>query len=216
MLGRCTVADEWISLAQAFKMMLASEGDPVLVERLLMPALWHGDVPAISRRALVEGRRVKDLKLVTNNEWRWEESPIIFDFKNSRAWSPSGFNRPTRDSESTRIDRIEYYGIEVSKEALLAFLPDLRGRTGELARKSPGRPNVVQIFGPEIDRRSQAGERYATQTAWAKALIDWYRQVYGKEAPPISPKSVTNHYGRRLSQLRPNKGSVECPKPKTK
>ncbi|MCJ2142260.1 hypothetical protein [Methylobacterium sp. E-066] len=205
--------DEWISLARAFEMMLVSEIDPLLVESLLVPALWHGEVPAISRRALVEGKRIKDLKLVTNIEWRWEESPIIFDWANSRAWSPAGFNRHSRETESVRVPQIDYYVIEVEKEAIFRLIPELRGMTGP-KQKIPGRPNVVQVFGPEIERRAAAQERYETQTDWANVLIDWYREVYGKEAPPISTKRITNHYGKRLNQLKPKETARKAQNPK--
>ena len=216
MLGLSIVADNWISLAQAFEMMLASEKDPLLVERLLIPALWIGIVPAISRRALVEGRRTTDLNLVTKHEWEWEESPILFDWTTSRGWLPSGFYRKTPISDIILFEKTEYYVIEVEKTALIEFLPEITDPSNSVSSRRAGRPSLIHVIGPEIDRRELAGERHGTQMEWATNLRDWYLQAYGNSAPPLSAKRIANFYGERLGQLKPAPNLSKPPKPKNK
>ncbi|MCJ2092211.1 hypothetical protein MKK67_06830 [Methylobacterium sp. J-072] len=198
--------DEWILLSEAYRLLLITEQDPVLVERLLLPLLWHGELPAISRRAFVEDRLTNNLKVTTSKEWPWETSPIIFDWSTSRATQPRGFHRPTRDAAEIKFPLIEYYRIEIKKDNLLLIFPECaedKSSAPEAIIKTGlvGRSTARHVIAAEIERRSALGERRKSIAAWGDELSNWLDATYGDKAPSTTSKTIQNTFRARLKQL---------------
>lgn len=199
------MANDWISIRQAYEKLLFIEGNEVLVRRMLSLFLWTGELPAISRRAFVDGELVNDLAVVTEKDWPLKDSPILFDWRNSTGVLPKGFFRPTRDAQCSTFEFTEYYRIEISENSFRHKFPSNGGapepevsimRTGVV-----GAPTSRDLVEAEIRRRISAGERFKTKTDAAKSLAEWLVKTYQGKAPRMTWKAMMNSQSLS-SQLR--------------
>ncbi|MCJ2138402.1 hypothetical protein MKK69_30840 [Methylobacterium sp. J-026] len=193
-------------LSQAFELILDAERDTILVERLLTPLLWSGQLPAVSRRAFVENELVNDLPVVTHREWRWAECPIIFDWQNSRGVLPRGTFRPKRDAEIVKFGLTEYFRIDLAWPSLVDQFPYLKNQVQNssdalLRTGVVGHPTSRHVVEAEINRRANLGERYKTKSEAANALSQWLIDAYSGKAPSMSPKAMTNSLSEQLGAL---------------
>lgn len=202
------MAYEWVSLGRIFQALLELEQDAALVERLLLPHLWSGAIRAISRRAFVEEQLASDIPIPDKASWLgWpDDNPVTFDWLNSRAVSPRGYRRPTRNAEAQYYPRTEYYRVEVRVDDFLALWPEARmsenSAPGSDTSRSgaPGRPTSKHLVECELDRREAKGERRGTIDEWSKTLSDWLRTTH-PTMPPMQPATIRNQLRSRLRGL---------------
>lgn len=200
------MADEWIALSEAYELLLASEEDELLVQKLLIPALWEGRLPCKSMRVFLENKLQPTQVMVTIKEWPLDESPIVYDWANSRAVLPRGFYKPSREFAGIQFYITEYFRVKVSKQALEELFPEIihskEGNSRPVFRTgAAGKPTGKFVMPAEIERRAAAGERYKTLGEWGDILEKWYFEQYGDKAPPLKTKTIQNNFRSRLNQL---------------
>lgn len=192
-----------------FQALLKLEHDPVLLERLLLPHFWSGAIRGISRRAFVEEELASDVPIPDKISWLgWpDDNPVAFDWQQSRAVSPRGFRRPTRDEAPKQFRRTEYYRVEARVIDLLALWPEANfdqlsedSDSTALRSGAPGRPTSKHLVECELDRREASGERHGTIDEWSKALSDWLKSTH-PAMPPMRPSTIRNQLRTRLRGL---------------
>ena len=200
---------------------MSVEKDELLVQRLLVPLLWNGSLPCVSKRAFVDGCLKNEVLIVTNKEWPLNENPISYDWIHSRGVLPKGFYRPGPEFPAVNFHLTEYFQINLSRIALkkiFSNIPDqLTAGVPKINRTGlAGRPSARDFIGPEIERRAIKGERYSTIREWGDVLEKWYNDAYCGKGPSATSKTIINSFRSRLKNLLSSVEQRKRPEPRPK
>ncbi|MGU3326112.1 hypothetical protein ACLBXB_04165 [Methylobacterium mesophilicum] len=217
------MADEWISLADAFNFVLLIMQDEELADLKLSRALWAGKIRAVARTAIVDDTQEQEnTPLPTIAEWHgWpDESPVTYYWRTSRALSPNGRRKVISGQPSFEYYRTMYYVVKVSLQDILSIWPEIAAKRSELIKSvgipnsgAPGRPSSISLVEEELDRRISKGEKHKNNVEWARILEEWLKKTH-PHAHNLTSKTIINNKGlsKKMRATRSPEPTKKFPK----
>jgi hypothetical protein len=83
-----------------------------------------------------------------------------------------------------------------------------RGTEPVMHSGAPGRPTSMHLVEAELDRRIKGGSTWPSKVAAGRELSEWLRANH-KDAPQLTPKTITNHLRRKIPIRRGTTGTAQ-------